>query len=281
MTASKDDWEEDWEYEDSPDVPEGDFHAGPEQRRGLAVGFLAMLPLFIAYEFAQHAGAGVGRRNAAEMVLLRWIEPLDPGLDIARPVLLAVGALAALVVCFRCRVALGPSILRVVVEGVVLALVLGPALVVGSRLGGTAVDDLRGMTRVGEGVPELTGMAHVFGGSAYEELLFRVLGYSLCFLIGRTLVRALRGGAGVSRWSGELLGAVGSSLLFAAFHLELATGWLGQGGEAFHAEAFIWRFLAGLAFALTFRWRGPGVAAWGHGLFNAWLLMGADPATLL
>lgn len=272
------DWDDEWEASELAE-DDGEFRVDHEQRSGLAVGLLAMLPLFAAYEYAQHAGSG--SRNAAEMVLLRVLEPLDPGLAIARPIVLLGCALAALVTCFKRRVALAPSLFRVAIEGVVLAILLGPALVIGTRLSGTEPAVLRRLTQVGEGVPELAGMAQVFGGSAYEELLFRVLGYALCFLIARTLFRAARMRAGAARWSAELLGAVGSSLLFACFHLASWTGWLGQGGEPFDLAAFTWRFLAGLAFAVTFRWRGPGVAAWGHGLFNAWLLMGVDPATLL
>lgn len=272
------DWDEEWEESD-PSGNGGDFRADHEQRSGLAVGFLAMLPLFGAYEYAQHAA--VGSRNAAEMVLLRGLEPLEPGLAIARPLVLAACALVALVTCFRRRVALGPALFRVAVEGIVLAVILGPALAIGTSLSGTEADVLRRLTSVARDVPELAGVSQVFGGSAYEELLFRVLGYALCFLVARTLFRAARLSVGVARWSAEILGALGSSWLFASFHLAAWTGWLGIGGEAFDAAAFTWRFLAGLAFALTFRWRGPGVAAWGHGLFNAWLLLGVDPATLL
>lgn len=278
MSDWDEDWDEEWEESD-PSGATGDFHADHERRSGLAVGFLAMLPLLGAYEYAQHAG--VGSRNAAEMVLLRVLEPLDPGLAVARPIVLVACALVALVTCFRRRVALAPSLFRVAVEGVVLAVSLGPVLVIGTRLSGTEAHVLRRLTSAREGIPELAGMAQVFGGSAYEELLFRVLGYALCFLVARTVFRAARVWVGVARWSAELLGAVGSSLLFAGFHLASWTGWLGLGGEPFDMAAFTWRFLAGVAFAVTFRWRGPGVAAWGHGLFNAWLLMGADPATLL
>ena len=35
--------------------------------------------------------------------------------------------------------------------------------------------------------------------------------------------------------------------------------------------------LAGILLGLLFRWRGPGVAAWSHGLFNLALLLGIDP----
>jgi hypothetical protein len=35
--------------------------------------------------------------------------------------------------------------------------------------------------------------------------------------------------------------------------------------------------LGGLALGLIFRWRGPGVAAWAHALFNVALWIGIDP----
>lgn len=275
---SDDDWDEEWDEEWEESDP-SDFSSDVEQRRGLAVGFLAMLPLFGAYEYAQQVH--VGGRNAAEMVLLRVLEPLDPGLDLLRPAVILLGAIVAAVTCYRRRVALAPSLFRVAAEGVVLALVLGPALVLASRLGGIDESTLAVLTRAGRELPELSGTSLAFGGSAYEELLFRVLGYALCFLVARLVFRGLRLGAVPARWVAEALGALGSSALFAAFHLASWTSWLGGGGEAFDAGAFVWRFSAGLLLALVFRWRGPGVAAWGHGLFNAWLLMGADPATLL
>ena len=82
---------------------------------------------------------------------------------------------------------------------------------------------------------------------------------------------------GAARWGAELVGLLGSSVAFAAFHLEVAVAWLGVGGEEFHPAVFTYRVLAGVLLGLLFRWRGPGTAAWAHGLFNLALLLGASP----
>ena len=73
------------------------------------------------------------------------------------------------------------------------------------------------------------------------------------------------------------LSLLGSSLAFAAFHLEACVAWLGVGGDPFEPAIFTYRVLAGMLLGLLFRWRGPGVAAWAHGLFNLGLLLGAGP----
>ena len=74
---------------------------------------------------------------------------------------------------------------------------------------------------------------------------------------------------------------LGSATLFAAAHLAAYTAWLGPGGEPYDASVFTWRLLAGILLGLVFRWRGPGVAAWTHGLFNLALLLGAGPDVFL
>ena len=79
----------------------------------------------------------------------------------------------------------------------------------------------------------------------------------------------------------ELWGLLGSSALFACAHLAAFTAWLGPGGESYNGSVFTWRLLAGILLGLVFRWRGPGVAAWAHGLFNLALLVGAGPDVFL
>ena len=123
--------------------------------------------------------------------------------------------------------------------------------------------------------------ALVFGAGAYEEILFRVGAYSLLFLLARqsgTFFGLPPRGAALAA---EGFALVTSSVLFAAFHLEGMLAWLGRGGEPFELARFLWRALAGLLLGVLFRWRGAGVAAWTHALFNVSLLLGAGPGVFL
>ncbi|MFT5463465.1 MAG: membrane protease YdiL (CAAX protease family), partial [Planctomycetota bacterium] len=85
-------------------------------------------------------------------------------------------------------------------------------------------------------------------------------------------------GRGPAHLVADLCAILFSSVAFAAFHLEVFTRWLGVGGEVYDGPTFLWRLLAGVLFAGLYRWRGLGVVAWAHGLFNLAVLLGADPS---
>lgn len=241
------------------------------------LGLLAMIPLFVVYEWGLTATQGT-LRNSAEVVLGLPLLPLGPLADAVRRLIL----LAVLIACFlmvRSREwSIGRATLRVMLEGVLGAVVLGPLLLFLVNLVG---DGLPRMVALPESKqPQLAHLALLGGGAAYEELLFRVLGYGLIFLIvNRALLFLIsEEAAGVSA---EVTALLGSSLLFAGFHLQ---GWLdflridlGEMGEPFDPVRFAWRTAAGILLGLIFRWRGVGVAAWTHGLSNAAILIGAGP----
>lgn len=268
---------------DSPGVePRSPFELEPlpdELRRGLALGFLAMVPLLVAYELALGT-SGDGARSTAELALFRVLTVLGPGADPARRLLLAAAAGAALVACLRRHPALVPATLRVVAEGAVGAVVLGPVLLGWMHLAGDWVPPphLAGHPAT---TPEPTRAAFVLGAAAHEELLFRVGAYSALYLLARRLAEFFGATTRGSRIAAELAGLLGSALLFAAAHLVRFSAWLGPGGEPFDLSVFTWRLFAGILLGLCFRWRGPGVAAWTHGLFNLALLLGAGPHVFL
>ena len=72
----------------------------------------------------------------------------------------------------------------------------------------------------------------------------------------------------------ELAALLGSALLFAAFHLAGAQRLLGGEGEPYQRGLFLWRVSAGILLGALFRWRGFGVAAWAHGVFNLGIALG-------
>lgn len=275
-------YEEEYEYEyEAQEAGEGStLAAGDPLNRSLALGFLAMVPMFLVYEFALVATRG-SERNTSELVLFRLFAPFGEWSDLARRVVLGVAAVYAFVYCLRRHWALGPRIARVVLEGAVGAIAIGPALIGLVHLLGDSLPPLVLSDGPEMRAPGLAQAAFVFGAGAYEEIVFRVGAYSalyFCFLrVGQFLGFRL----GISSVLGEIAGLFGSAALFSAFHLAVFVAWLGPGGEEFDLSIFTYRALAGMLLGILFRWRGPGVAAWTHGLFNLALLLGAGPEVFL
>lgn len=248
-------------------------------RRGVALGFLAMLPMLFVYEVAL-VSTGTLERSTSELVLFRLFALFGRHADLARRLALSATAVWALAYCLKRHWALGPALVRIVVEGVVGAIVIGPLLIGAIHLLG---DSLPRLSLGGDPSrpPALTQAAFVFGAGAYEELVFRVGLYSAAYWATLRVLDFFGAGAALARGAAELVGLLGSSLLFSAFHLTLFVAWLGPGGERFDAAVFTYRALAGILLGLLYRWRGPGVAAWTHGLFNLALLLGAGPDVFL
>jgi membrane protease YdiL (CAAX protease family) len=241
--------------------------------RTLSLGWLAMLPLFLAYELALAHFGGV-RRNTGELLLGLALRPLGEYAALARWLGLALVAAIAYAVTARRGAAVLPGVARIVLEGLGFAVVLGPALVFGLRALGRELDVSWDPTAR---PPEIADAAMLFGGAAWEELLFRVAVYSFSYWLIARFYAALDGTAAVGRVLAELGGLGLSSLAFAGAHFERFTGWIGPGGRAWDPAAFAWFALAGVVLGVIFRWRGAGVAAWAHGLFNVALWIGIDP----
>lgn len=93
-----------------------------------------------------------------------------------------------------------------------------------------------------------------FGAGIYEEVLFRLL------LL--PVVAALLGAAGLSPRK-RAWGAIAiTSLIFSAAH------YIGPYGDVLQLYTFTFRFLAGTLFALLFVYRGFGIAAGTHALYD-------------
>src|SRR5262249_17017194 len=152
---------------------------------------------------------------------------------------------------------------RVIAWGIVTGLVLGPVLVM--------LQGLLGAERVfaqPEPARSLATTLRLVGAAPWEELCFRVGVYCGLFLAARHVLVFLGLELAPARWSAELCALLGSALAFAVFHLDAVQRLLGQRGEAFQSGLFLWRLSAGLLLAGLFRWRGFGVAAWAHAVFN-------------
>ena len=253
---------------------------GEDPFTGLSLGFLAMTPLFLAYEWGLAVDPAAGE-NTGRVLLGLFLRPLGSAAPWVRWILLGALFVTALARVRSMGVRVRPNVARTILEGAGFALLLGPLLVGLQALAGpwlpalpVAADPTAG------GGPSLAGVAGVLGGAAWEELLFRVGAYSFLYWLSLRFVQAVGGSARVGRPVGEIVGLCGSALAFAGAHMASFLSLFGGGGQEFDPALFTWLALAGILLGLLFRWRGAGVGAWTHGLFNAALWIGIDPDVL-
>lgn len=251
--------------------------------RDLAHGLVASVPLFVLYELGLAAGASEVGRNSAELLLGKALAGLGDYESLARRLLLVALALLALAKLWRSGAPVFRDALRQMAEGLFAAIALGPLLVVCMSWLGVGLMELD-PGHGGHGGPRvalsLAGAARLVGGAVWEELLFRVGVYGVIYLSLARLTVFFGAPRSAGAVLGELGALLGSALVFAAIHLEAVAEPLGLGGERFDPGVFLWRTLAGISLAGLFRWRGLGVAAWAHGLFNFALALGSGPGVL-
>ena len=249
----------------------------PALQRGISFGVLAMLPLFVAYEIAL-AASGSGAHNTAEYLLTAPLLPFKSYAPLARVVVLVVCAAVCAWRCFHSELGLLARVGRVITEGFVAAILLGPVLLFLQRAL-SLPDPVLGAHSHTVPAPALAAF-HV-SGAAFEEIVFRVglqsAFFVLVLLVAHFFTEHERG----SRVFAEISSVALAAFVFAAAHLAPVVALFGTGGERFDGGLFAWRFLAGVTLGVLFRTRGPGVAAWTHAFFNLALVVGAGPDVLL
>lgn len=250
--------------------------------RGVALGYLALLPLLLAYEW----GCEGRYRSVAEIVAFLPLARATSAFPVIRTtILLLLGFVAAVHVHRTAKdrhgAALLPRVWRIVLEGAVAALGLGPGLLLLLAIFGeraTASDlGLAGQNQA----PALRTAAFLAGGAAWEEIVFRIGVQSLVYLLVARAARFLADDPRFVRGAAEAVSIGASAAIFAASHLAVVTQVLGPGGAPYDPVVFTWRLAAGILLAVLFRWRGPGVAAWAHALFDVYLAFGGGPAVFL
>ena len=98
------------------------------------------------------------------------------------------------------------------------------------------------------------------GAGIYEEFFFRVL---LILILSSLL-------ALIFKWNkstNKFLGMVIAAGIFSAFHF------LGDFGDFFSFKIFMIRFLAGLILGLLYFFRGFGITAWSHAIYDIIILI--------
>jgi thiamine transporter ThiT len=105
-------------------------------------------------------------------------------------------------------------------------------------------------------------LALSLGAGLYEELVFRVLGVGGLFW----LIRRWGKTSETAAWVGA---ALVSSFIFSLFH------YLGPLGDAFQLGSFLFRFVAGIVLAGLYAYRGFGIAAATHALYDIMVVLGS------
>lgn len=243
-------------------TPRGYFEAARSHRYSI----LFALPLFVLYELlalAHPGGAFGGVRNGAEVML---IELLSTVAGARAPIVLGACLIAGAVLLVvrdqrRHRTPLrGAVFLGMAAESVALALAFG--LVVGT-ITAYLLGPLRALAIAPQPIERMgltTRIMMSLGAGLYEELLFRVI-----------LVSALAAGArivlGWSRGAAGVLATIAGALLFAAAH------YIGPYGDPLALPSFVFRTVSGLFFSALYLWRGFGITAWTHALYDLFLLV--------
>ena len=243
----------------------------------LALGFLACAPLFALYELGLLAAGPEPPRNAAELLVGRGLVVFGAWERVVRWALLLAATCAALWFLRERGRELARDLARQLGEGFAAALALGPTLFLLMTFFDVSVSGAMPSASVVD-PPTLGRAVRLVGAAAWEELFFRVGLYSVVFLFVVQVARFFGAARAAAALVGDLCALILSAVGFAAFHLTLFQRWLGIGGEVHDPSVFLWRLLAGVLLAALYRWRGLGVSAWAHGLFNLGLALGAVPS---
>jgi hypothetical protein len=219
----------------------------------LLYSFLVSIPLFLLYEFlivvSQPSGDAIVRISVDV-----WIKSLFTYLGLnamsfSLLLLLIIGS----VILFRererlktVRFAYFPVLLLEATFYAIIVAIISQSLV--SLLLNMAASDPISSLSMTEKI------ALSLEAGLYEELFFRViLVTAFIWLFTKMMGK---------KWAGVTAAVVLSALLFSAVH------YIGEMGDAFTLGSFLYRFLFGLILNGIYVWRGFGVAAWTHAIYD-------------
>lgn len=219
----------------------------------LLYSYLISLPLLLLYEaliFLSQPDTEQAVRISVDV----WIKTLFSyiGRDILSITLIVV-ALLGVVILYRERNRLSTLKLSyfftMLFEAAVYAFVLG--LLIASAVSGLL--QIVQPTTVKE-LSVFQQLALSLGAGIYEELFFRVILVSaLLFIFNKLFTK---------KYMAYGLAMVIAAVIFSLVH------YIGAFGDPFTIGSFLFRFLFGLALNAIYIWRGFGVAAWTHAIYD-------------
>ncbi|MCB9569793.1 MAG: CPBP family intramembrane metalloprotease [Myxococcales bacterium] len=215
---------------------------------------ILVFPLFVTYQLGILSQGGRGQ-NGVDFVTRSLIELCERDLG---NYLLTLGGLClaylAILVILRRRGTFSPrAFLPMLVEASFYAATMGTLIlfVIQRFL------DIVPRLAIASALAPLDVVVIAAGAGLHEELIFRLLGMGG---VGWLL-------AGITgRRRAWLAALVISSLVFSLAHH------VGPAAEAFTFDAFVYRTLAGVFFAIVYQLRGFAVAAWTHALYDVYVL---------
>jgi len=218
-----------------------------ESRRPLA-SLVFIAPLLIIYEVGALA---FGVQNGADLWMRNLLDLLGFGQHFLLPILTVCTLLGWHYLTRRpWRLSRG-LLWGMAGECILLALCLRLLYQLQGVLLPQAEPVAAGIGPVAAGVGEVVGTAVGYlGAGIYEELLFRLI---LLSLVAWGLKRA-----GLAPHKAAICAVLLSSIVFSAAH------YVGTHGDSLEWFGFLFRFLAGVFFAILFIYRGFGVAAGTH-----------------
>lgn len=219
----------------------------------LLYSFLLSLPLFLLYE----ALILISQPDGEQIVRISvdvWIKTLFSyvGVNVLSFTLLLV-ALAGFFILYKERERLKTLNFAyfplLIAESLVYALVV--AAVSGALVG--LVINLINSDPI-ESLSYLQKIALSLGAGLYEELFFRVILVSLFTLLFTKFFG--------KKWAGITAAMILAAMIFSAVH------YMGSLGDQFTFSSFLFRFIFGLLLNAIYIWRGFGVAAWTHAIYD-------------
>jgi membrane protease YdiL (CAAX protease family) len=231
-----------------------------------SLAFIA--PLLVVYEAGVLLPSGDSARNGVDV----WLRAILDGIGFGQYFLLPASTVGILLAWHYTTRRPWRVSRRVLGRMAVECLLLAACLVALNQLLGMVFQSLvaPGPTAVACAVEppaapafseRLGNLLMFLGAGIYEELLFRLVLLSAAIGVLRRL-------GATARWSIAYAAAI-TSLIFAAAH------YVGPHGEAFGLFSFACRFVAGVFFCALFVYRGFGVAAGTHAVYD--ILVGLLP----
>ncbi len=224
------------------------------------VSLLFVAPMLVVYEAGVLLLGPEAMRNGADVWLRQSLELIGFGQYFLLPIL-TTGILLAWHYTTRQRWSCRGSVLGpMLIESLVFGILLLAVARVQASLFATNGFDVSTATEATDESTNTTGLAgHVVGyvgAGIYEELLFRLM-------LLPTVAAGVRLAGGSQRLS-IVTAVILTSLVFSAAHYQMFTA----AGDPFAWFSFVFRFLAGVFFALLFLYRGFGIAAGTHTLYD-------------
>lgn len=224
-----------------------------QQTHTLLYSYLISLPLLLLYEVLIF----VAQPETSQVVRISvdvWIKTLFSyiGSDVISITLILV-ALLGIFVLYRERdklSSLKPNyFVLMLLEAATYAFLL--SLIISTAIG--ALLQLVQETPV-ESLTTLQQLALSLGAGLYEELFFRVILVSVLLYLFRLLF--------TNQKSAFASAIIVAALIFSSVH------YIGVLGDPFNIGSFLFRFLFGLALNAIYLWRGFGMAAWTHTIYD-------------